>query len=281
MSDSAASAPASNNTSSNATSSASANPLPRPNYTIPHGLFLSVSSSIFFHWPSRVLAIDAPNLLNTHIPRPLMTGQENIPRTGPVLFVANHHHRANMWIGWCGSMLIEAVNQIRPARAPLHIVVANLQRMRWRHGKEVVIPTSKFFLRRVAEEWDMIQIPGEAEDTIGQAAALRKVLTLLKQDRPVLLFPEGEIGSAYTLVQAKPGTGTFIALASRRAPIVPVAFWEEGEQLRGHIAPAITINGTDDNAIREQVMTAIGVMVPEPMWGPYRESIRAKAGQAG
>jgi len=245
---------------------------PRPDYKIPPLRFASVSSSIFTGFPRRDLSRDATDLLDSHRPRPVITGQEHIPRTGAVLFVANHHHRKQMWIGWCGALLIEAINQVRPARVPAHIVVADEQRMRWGDG-EVVIPTSKFFLRRVSRFWQMVQIPGDVMNTAGQARALRAVLTLLKQDRPVLLFPEGEIGSAYTLVEAKPGTGTFITLASRRALIVPVAFWEDGEQLHGQIAPPIVIGTGDDSAVRTQVMAAIGHMLPPSMGGPYAEAI--------
>ena len=248
--------------------------VPRPNYRIPRAAFASVSASIFTSFPRRTLSRDASLLLNSYQPRPIITGIEHIPRSGPVLFVANHHHRKQMWIGWCGSLLIEAINQVRPARVPVHIVVADEQRIPWRGG-EAVLPMSKFFLRRVSEFWDMVQIPGNPANTAGQARALRAVLTLLKQDKPVLLFPEGEIGSAYTLVEAKPRTGTFITLASRRAPIVPVAFWEDGDQLHGQIAPSITIVDGDDTAVRTQVMTAIGQILPPSMWGPYAGSIGA------
>ncbi len=90
----------------------------------------------------------------------------------------------------------------------------------------------------------------------------------------MLFFPEGESGNADGLVDALPGTGTFIGLASRRAAIIPCAFWEDGEQLRGQFAPPLQLVSFDDAEIRSQVMIAIGRMLPEAMWGTYAEPIR-------
>ena len=239
----------------------------------PLGMILSVGSSIIFRWPPRSLARDTVTLLNSRKPRPLILGIENIPRNGAVLFVANHHHRKTLWIGWAGALLIEAVNNIRPARSPVRVVMNNAQRMSL-FGQNRIMPFSRFAFRRVAHFWQMLLIPVERENTAGQAAALKATINVLKQGLPVLFFPEGEFGTAYGLVEALQGTGTFIVLASRRAAVVPCAFWEEGDILRGQIAPRLTITDSDDAAVRQQVMIAIGKMLPESMWGSLAGLIR-------
>ncbi|MEP7288665.1 MAG: lysophospholipid acyltransferase family protein [Chloroflexota bacterium] len=248
----------------------------RPTYSFPLYGFLHLSSSIFFDRPKRSFYVDANYLLNSHTPRPLLTGIENLPRDGAFLIVANHHHRAGLWIGWIGAMLVEAIYASRPVQFPLRIVVTDAQRFKFR-GTARVFPISSWFLKRVAMLWGMIPIPGEsdADNTTGRAAALKHVLSLLRNGEPVLFFPEGDRGTAYGLVEALPGTGSFIALAARRAPIIPVAFWEDGDQLRGHIAPPITLTSSDDAAVRQEVMVRIGRMLPPSMWGAYAEAIAA------
>lgn len=233
----------------------------RPRYATPRGIFLSISGSIFFGVPRRSLASDATKLLDSHHPRPIITGTEYIPKSGGFMFVANHYQREQLWIGWVGALLIEAVNSVRPARSPLRIIVTDSQRVKV-FGRDVTMPFSRYFLGRIAHIWEMIPMPAEPRATAGHARALKTSLSLLQQGRPVLFFPEGDRGTAYGLSEALPGTGTFIALASRRAAILPCGLWEDGDQLCGQIAPPLTIAATDDSAIRAQVMATIGQLLP-------------------
>jgi hypothetical protein len=246
----------------------------RPNYAIPIDMFLSVSASIFFGHPARNFAQDAIKFLNSRQPHPLLTGVENLPHDAPFMIVANHHHRENMWIGWIGAMLTEAVYQFRRQNVPLKIVVTDAQRFNFQ-GKSRVFPLSPWLLGRVAKIWNMIPIPSDPEDSVGHAATLKHVLGLLKAGEPILFFPEGDRGTAFGLVEALPGTGTFIALAARRAQIIPVSFWEEGDLLRGEISPALSITSKEDSVVRAQVMVAIGRRLPESMWGPYHDAIQS------
>ena len=255
-----------------------------PYYPIPIGLFLSVSASIFTGIPRRSIAHDSTKLLDSHTPRPVISGIEHIPKSGAFMIVANHHQRDHMWVGWAGALVTEAVNGVRPARTPIRIIVTDSQRMTVL-GKEVAIPFTRYFLGRAAQFWEMIPMPTDPHAIAGHAHSLRTTLGLLKQGSPVLLFPEGERGRAYHLIEAMPGTGTFIALASRRAAILPCSFWEEGAQFRAQLSPPLIISSTDDSAVREQVMVAIGRLLPESMWGPYAAAIqqaqRISAGKSG
>jgi hypothetical protein len=247
----------------------------RPKYPPPFDMAISVSSSIFFGWPRRSIAYDATDVLNRHIPRPVMRGIEHIPKNGAFMIVANHHDRPDMWIGWVGAMITEAVNQVRPARTPIRIVVTDSQRMTL-FGRVLTVPFSRWFLRRVARFWQMLPIGADPNDTTSHAATLKAALNMLRQGLPVLFFPEGDRGNAYALAEALPGTGTFIALASRRAVILPCAIWEDGEQLQGQILPPLTIDSTDDAAVRLQMMTTIGKVLPEAMWGAYANRLSSE-----
>lgn len=243
-------------------------PRGRPTYRFPLYGFLHLSCSIFFNVPKRSFFVDANYLINSHKPRPLVTGTENFPREEPFLIVANHYHRSGLWIGWVGAMLVDAIHEFHPVDFPLRIVVTDAQRFNFL-GKSRTVPISGWFINRTAALWHMIKMPGDPDDTTGRATSLKQVLHILKKGDPVLFFPEGDRGTAFELVEAQPGTGSFIALAARRAKIVPVGFWEEGEQLRAHVAPPIAITSSNDETVRQQVMVAIGRMLPPPMWGPY------------
>ena len=233
----------------------------RPQYGTPRRLFLSISGSIFFGIPHRSLAADATQLLDSHHPRPIITGTEHIPNSGAFMVVANHYQRAHLWIGWVGALLVEAVHNVRPARTPIRIIVTDSQRVKG-FGRDITIPFSHYFLGRIAHIWEMIPMPAERNAAAGRARALKTTLGLLQSGLPALIFPEGDSGTAYGLTEALPGTGTFIKLASRRAVILPCGFWEDGDYLCGQIASPLTIASADDSAIREQVMTAIEQLLP-------------------
>jgi hypothetical protein len=233
-----------------------------PKYSLPPLAIAYLTLRIFTGWPRRPFAWDAEWIAHKlHTPNPTISGVEHIPRTGGVLVVANHYQREGMWIGWAGGLITNAVNNIRPARAPVRIVVTDSQRVKW-FGREFTMPLSRWFLGRIAHAWDMIPIPADQADKAGQAATLRTCLTLLSKGQVVLFFPEGERGIAGKLSDALPGTGTFIGLANRHAQILPCGLWEEGEQLRAQFGAPITFQNRDDDSIRQQVMAAIAALIP-------------------
>jgi hypothetical protein len=227
---------------------------------------------MFFGTPRRSLARDATQLLDNHRPRPLITGTENIPKSGAFVMVANHYQRRQLWIGWAGALITEAVNTVRPARTPIRIIVTDSQRIS-AFGQHVTVPLSRYFLARVAHLWDMVLMPADRYAIDRHATALRMSLSLLKRGLPVLYFPEGDRGTAYRLAEALPGTGTFVALASRYGAILLCGFWEEGERLCGRISPPLTLTCNDDYSVRKQLMTALARLLPETMRGAYTDSI--------
>lgn len=248
-------------------------------YRLPVTALVQLSLSICFGRPRRSLGSDAMWLVATRQPRPLLTGLDLLGTSGALL-VANHYQRPGLWIGWAGALIAAALYARQPAvDPPLRILVTNTQYVTWR-GKQHAVPFSRWFLRRVAALWGLIPLPAAPADMQGRGLALRMSLRCLKAREVVLLFPEGEAGSAAELSDALPGTGTFVALASRHAPILPVAFWEEGATLRGQVGPPITeqlaaLDG-HDAAIRHAVMAAIGALLPRSAQGTTRGNCESR-----
>jgi hypothetical protein len=221
---------------------------------------VQLSLSICLGWPRRDLGRDAAWLLTTHQPRPSLAGVENF-LPGAFTLIANHYQRPGLWIGWAGAMLAEALHVRRGAAPPIRIVVTDTQYMPWR-GRRLRVPASRWFLRRVAALWGMIPMPADPADVNGRSATIRRVLRHLRHGDPILLFPEGEQGRAGPLREALPGTGSLLALAARIAPVIPVAFWEEGDQLRGQVGLPITLPGVADAPNRAALMSAIARLLP-------------------
>jgi 1-acyl-sn-glycerol-3-phosphate acyltransferase len=226
-----------------------------PKYSVPIIVNLVLTASIFFGKPRRSLVWDATYLLNTHHPRPLLTGLEHLP-SGACVLIANHYQRSGLWIGWTGALLVDALYPLRQGDPPLRVIATDEQRFTWRR-RSYTVPFSRWFLRRVAHFWGLIPMPADDANTSGRGAALRQAIRYLQAGQCILLFPEGEAGTASRMTDALRGTGTFLALAARHAPILPVRFWEEGDQLRGHIGSPINLNGSDDATLRLAAMTAI------------------------
>lgn len=242
-----------------------------PKYALSPLAIAYLSARIFTGLPRRTLGQDAAWIVSLHDPRPQIAGLDHLPKTGGVLIVANHYQRPGLWIGWAGGLITHAVNRSRPALAPVRLVVTDSQRVTW-FGRERMLPFSRFFLGRMARAWQMIPIPADRTSTAGQAVALKAVLKLLADGQVVLFFPEGERGTANGLIEALPGTGSFMALAARRGVLLPCAVWETGEggaQLYGQFGMPITLAGNEDRGVRRQVMGTIAAMLPERLRGVY------------
>ena len=123
-------------------------------------------------------------------------------------------------------------------------------------------------------------MPGRQDAALKRAATLRRLFTLARQ-RPIGFVPEGR-GSG--VLQAPPqGSGLLMELLSRSGlPIVPAGVWEEDDELVVSfskpfaIVPIAAEERTErDRLAREQVMVAIGRLLPEAYQGVYSQAINA------
>src|SRR5579859_7424264 len=95
-------------------------------------------------------------------------GLEHVPAGGGFTIVANHYQRWDLWIGWEGALLMEAIGR------PIHWLVL---------PKLGGVPMSRALFRHVADTYGFIPAEG--------ATAVRSALRLLEAGEVVGLFPEG------------------------------------------------------------------------------------------
>ncbi len=136
-------------------------------------------------------------------------GFENVPFQGPALLAANH------------LSLLDPLAVGAGAYRPLHFMAkAELFR----------IPLLGGLVRRLNAH------PVEREGA--DARALRGALSLLREGKALLVFPEGTRGAEGTLRQGRPGSGMLAALSE--APVVPVYIQGSGRALpRGATRPRL------------------------------------------
>lgn len=120
-----------------------------------------------------------------------VTGVEKVPKEGPLIVAANHRRYAD----------------------PFIIGMAVPRRIQWMAKRELfVFPFGKFFFFLGAFPVDREQ---------GGRAALRASLGLLKEGRPLGIFPEGTRRKDYDPDHA-PKSGVGMLAARANAPILPV-----------------------------------------------------------
>ncbi|HEY6407617.1 MAG TPA: glycosyltransferase, partial [Ktedonobacteraceae bacterium] len=142
---------------------------------------------------------------------PCVTGVEHIPAEGSFVLVANHYQRLNLWIGWSGTLLIDAIARKRDIS--VHVVTTDRARI----GR-FTFPGTRWIIERVAAVWDLVLVtpPTVANGkTDGQRYTLLRLLRLLKREdgRDVcfVLMPEGDEGGTAGLIDALPGSGRALA----------------------------------------------------------------------
>jgi hypothetical protein len=140
------------------------------------------------------------------------------------------------------------------------------------------VPLIRWVFRRFARTYDLVTMPRREERALGRAQALRHLVEALGR-APVGLTPEAA-GSG-TLVEPRHGVGLFFILLSRGGcPVLPAGIWEEnsslvvrfGEPFHLSVDPLLS-REEQDRAGRDEVMIAIGKLLPRPSWGAYEQRI--------
>jgi 1-acyl-sn-glycerol-3-phosphate acyltransferase len=197
-------------------------------------------------------------------------GAEHVPRTGPVLLVANHS-------SFLDPPLVGGV-----VPRPLSFL-----------AKEELfrVPLLGALIRRLNAR----PVRREGAD----AAALRTALRILQDGGVLLLFPEGTRGAEGTLREPKPGAGMLAVLSG--APVVPVFVqgsgraWPRGRRLPRPAKVTVTFGPplmferrdaegrkTDYEVVSREMMAAIGRLAdPAPAEGADSLRARSAGGLAG
>jgi 1-acyl-sn-glycerol-3-phosphate acyltransferase len=221
---------------------------------------------------TRPFASDCTALLAAAPLRPLVSGTEQIPPTGPFVLIANHLEGPGLWIGWSAALLTAAINAVRSDPVPVHwLVQRDMDRARVQGWKRLT-PATSWAFARVASAWSMASLP-RSEDPRPRAAAVRSLLRLALppprgRGRPVGFFPEGERGSLCTLAEPAPGAGALLALLARHGvPALPAGVWLQENRLHGRFGPAFLVSRYETAA--GEAMEHVARLLPPRMHGRH------------
>lgn len=240
---------------------------------------------LLFGW-RRSLLRDCQTFLRTNPYPRRVEDIDHVPGAPPFVLVANHYARLGLRPYHCGMIMTGLIAQARPAVPHIRWVITS----EW-YGRRlgpVPVPPSlyRWTFRRAARVYRAAIMPRRASEVLARAAVLRDVARALEREA-VGLMPEA--GGSGTLREPLEGSGLFVHWLSKRGvPIIPVGFWDDGDTLVISCGPplALALAGGDrveqDRALREQMMVAIGRLLPERQWGVYHEAIqRSLGGQGG
>ena len=206
---------------------------------------------------------------------PIVRGAEAIPEHGPFVVVANHYERPGLWMVWPALLVGQAVWE----RTGLDTHWVAIEEWESFAVRGIPVPRAlirQVFLRAFAT-YGIVAMPSALAPTSARAGAIRAAAGRIKRGEIVGLMPEGDVGSTPELLPAREGVGSFLLiLAGGGVPVLPVGLYEEGDRLVAHFGPAFELKAPPearedrDRWARDQVMTAIRSLLPEPLWGVYR-----------
>jgi hypothetical protein len=232
----------------------------------------------------RSLAGDSRWTLRDIRPQPRAEGEEHIPRQGPFVLVANHYERPGLNTHFGGMQVSQVVARQRPQAPEIHWVVTS----EWFGRRLGIVPVPdafwRFTFRRVAHMYDFVVMARPPEKVMARAAAVRRALAHAlgrggRPGEPLGLMPEA-LGKG-VLIEAMPGVGLFLkVLSDHGLPILPVGLLERHGALTAIFGPTFRLElpaEADqeelDRLAREQVMVAVGRLLPREYWGFYADAI--------
>jgi hypothetical protein len=231
---------------------------------------------------------DATLLLRNVRPAPRVLNAENIPPDSPFVLTVNHYDHPGLGAWWGASVMLCAV-AARRTREPREVRFA-IAREWWYpsgFGRAFKQPLTRWFFGQVAKTYGLITLPPVLEEFRGQAAPeIRRALALTRGNHPQLvgLAPEGRTGPNLSLCEPPAGAGLFLQLLTHDTiPCLPAGIFEDttfaltvnfGAPFQLRVQRGLPRDERDRQAAR-RVMVEIGKLLPERMWGVYREEIGA------
>jgi hypothetical protein len=210
-------------------------------------------------------------------------GLENVPSEGPFVLVTNHYARRGLRTYHCAMFITTVIAERRPLSPAIRWVITS----EWYGYRIGPIPIPlwliRWVFRRVGKVYGLLVMPRQASRAVGRAAVLRRIARIAQRES-IGVTPEA--GGSGILREPLEGSGLFLqALSERGLPLVPTGVWEEDDTLMVRfgepLAPSVAKKGSrqeQDRRAREQVMVAVGRLLPPAYWGYYREAIEHSFG---
>lgn len=253
--------------------------VPRLRYRIPLGWAFVMGRDMLIGRP-RSFRADCALAVRSLPLRPKIEGLEHVPREGPIVVVANHYQRRDLWVGFCGGLLCDALWGVRDDLR-CRFVITDRALL-----DGATVPLTQFVFARVARVWDMILVtPPETRDADADDArrhALRACLEALRGEQArstcLIISPEGVRGNTRGLKAATRGSGrSLLALAATGAPLLAAAVYEEpGGALHLSLGPAWhpvppkgLPKGQLDAWAADDALRRIAALLPEHLRGQY------------
>jgi 1-acyl-sn-glycerol-3-phosphate acyltransferase len=254
-----------------------------PNYKFPRLPLVRFGLDILLG-RRRSLLEDSQRVMAANPYRRQVQGLENVPAEGPFVLVSNHHTRRGLQVYHCAMFITTVIAERRPLSPGTRWVITS----EWYGYRIGPIPIPVWLLRwvfkRVAKIYELVVMPRQASLAMGRAAVLRHIARIA-QSEPIGLMPEA--GGSGILREPLEGSGLFLqALSQRGLPLVPTGVWEEDDTLIVRFGEPFALSVAkessrqeQDRQAREQVMVAVGRLLPPAYWGYYREAIQRSLGE--
>jgi 1-acyl-sn-glycerol-3-phosphate acyltransferase len=233
---------------------------------------------------SRSFARDSREVLDANPYPRRIEGIERVPTDGVFIVVMNHYNRPGLRPYHCAMAVSSALAERRPGSPEIRWAFTSEYRDRGIGPIPIPPALFRWAFSRMARVYDFVALPRRETLMMSRAVALRRLVRHL-ETAPVGLTPEGLLATD-GLVEPPAGNGRLLALLARKgAPLQPVAAWEDGATLVVRFGepflPSVRIEGGPedlDRRVRDEVMVAIGRLLPRRYWGAYDDLILRSGG---
>ncbi len=213
---------------------------------------------------------------------------ERIPEGTPFVLILNHYENPRV-AAWWGALLVDRIVTSRRTREPREMRWVMAQE--WAYpsglGRYIKQPASRLLFARVSQVYGTIRVPPilDGDPTRGQGVeGVRHALALTRGPLPqlVAIAPEGHAGPRGQLKEPPPGAGLFLLLLTHDTiPCLPVGWYADERDsitIRFGSPFHLSVPRSKDREARDRAaatvaMLAIGRLLPEYLWGAYRDRL--------
>jgi hypothetical protein len=222
---------------------------------------------------------DSQTVMAANSYRRQVRGLDNLPSEGPFVVVTNHYARRGLRTYHCAMFITTVVAEQRRLSPAIRWVITS----EWYGYRLGPIPIPVWLIRwtfrQVGKVYGHLVMPRQASRAVGRAAVLRRIARIAQRES-IGVTPEA--GGSGVLREPLKGSGLFLqALSERGLPLVPTGIWEEDDTLMISFGEPFALSVAEegprqdrDRRAREQVMVAVGRLLPPAYWGYYSEAIQ-------